>query len=161
MEGSMFKALLRRNRAFFGAALAAGVWMTNACARDLQTPVGPEASEALSPAAVHSSYVLRRLDGAPLPRRICPNESLTVTGGSLLLHTDRRFNLRIRYRTHGTTEQVEATGTYRVEGKKITFRESSSGVTTTGDLSDGGARLTVSYYFCDPPTKHTATFVRQ
>ena len=154
--------MIRALHVVSGISMIAGALA--ACAGDIQAPVGPGASEeALSPAAVTSTlYVIQRLDGFPPPRRICPNEPLTLTSGSVTLRSDGTFTARFEYRTDGpTTRQVvHASGTYQVNGGTVTFRD-RSGIVVTGQLTNSGARLTVSFTYCDPPGQHQIIFVRR
>ena len=118
---------VRRTFLVTGIFMAASALALAACAGDVQAPVGPGTTEdALSPAALTTTqYVLNRVDGFRLPRRVCTDGSVTLTAGSVTLRSDGAFKARYEYQTYGsTTRQVlEVSGTYQVDGGTVTFRE--------------------------------------
>lgn len=143
-------------------AVLSGLLLLGGCTND-QTTGGPLAPrEGLSPAAVTATqYALHRVDGAPLPRRLCPDRPEIITGATIALRSDGTFNVSIVYRINGSpTSRLRANGTYTVRSGTVTF-VGSNGVTVTGTLSELGARLSIRFPYCDPPTSHRVIFLRQ
>ena len=149
-------------RSVCAMALVAVLPWFAACAGDA-VPTGPSASQkALGPAAISRTvYALHRLDGSPLPRRICPDRPEKVTRARIALRSDGAFSLVVLYRTGGSqSSEYRATGAYTVNRNAVTF-QGSNGIAVTGTLRDGGARLVVPFPYCDPPTSHRAVFLKE
>ncbi|HET6362865.1 MAG TPA: hypothetical protein VFH11_12535 [Gemmatimonadota bacterium] len=150
------------NRSVLATILLAVLPWLAACAGDA-APTAPVASQKeLGPAAIpRTVYVLHRLDGSSLPRRICPDRAERVTKARIALRSDGVFSLVVLYRTGDSpASEYRATGTYAVNRNTVTF-QGGNGITVTGTLRDGGARLVIEFPYCDPPTTHRAVFLRE
>ena len=149
-------------RLVFGVVLSGCLSWLSGCAGESSSagPLAPR--EGLSTATVTTTqYVLHRVDGFPLPRRLCPDRPEIITGATIVLRSDGTFNVSIVYRTNGSpTTRLRASGTYTVQSGNVTF-VGSNGVTVTGTLSELGARLSIRFPYCDPPTSHRVIFLRQ
>lgn len=105
--------------------------------RLLITPLLVLAAAAAVPAAaqLEGGFALAQINGQPLPSASPTETSVVIDEMSLRLDADAHHTMRFRMRRDGTDApfQVEAGGTYRVEGDQLVLRpdEGSAGVPAT------------------------------
>ena len=120
-----------------------------------------------SPSGVAGSYVLSKVDGSSLPVTVVVDPASStqakVTGGTIQLGTDSRYNARIDFVLIQGANQAPtfllASGKYSASGSNYTFTSDNPALSGFTGTLDGGT-LTLSYSLAGTTTDQL-TFVKQ
>ncbi len=137
--------LLTRRRAHMlrtwarAARLAAGIGLGAALA------AGCGGDGATGPGSLNGSYRLTRIGDTAVPLRTTSDGSTIVISGGTLVLDDGEFTLGIDVRVDADDAGLADDGTYDRSGDRLEFTSAVFGDDFTGNLSDNGRTITVSY----------------